>query len=689
VRAISFQTIVLLALSPVAPAVAGWMQLGGTEQPIVELTLDPVRPGVLYARVITELGLEEAYLWTSADGGQTWRSLQPGLLRPSSALAVDPTDTRVLWAWTPESQGVFQGELWRSGDGGTTWERRYASPPTEVNHDVLQLLSDPADPQTLFRLDGDADGTRVAVTRDGGATFAAGSPVPGGSAVLVFHPQRREIFAFSGAGLVASADGGRTWQVRGTYRQLGLATGVMAPSAPDRLYAIPSARPSGISPCLVGSLDAGARWTRLNTPVLPALRRCEAVAVDPAAAEHLWLTATAWTPGAFATALVESTDGGHTWSLPRPLPSPYLVVVAGVGGELYAQREGDFTSAGLYRSADGGRTWSRRDTALAAGDLRFGLAAVRRADGSTRVVAIGQRGLDNALFASIDGGARWKGLSPGEPVSLVAAGGRVLLAVTAGGSGQVLLRSTDAGASWEPVPGAPPRPSGFVPAPQGFALEVDAVRPEHVATASFDGSVGIAGSVTPWLTDDRGATWRPSASGLPVDCWHVASVDYCPALYAYAADPFGSSRRWLSFGVPALFSNVPTLFVSDDAGATWRAPAEQPASPYTYLTDPSISGRLLAGTVAGVYESTDGGEHWHPLGLGLPANTLVHQLLRDGASGALYAATVGRGIFRSGDAGATWAELSGEPDVEPPLLALDGSTLLTAFRGQGVWRWTP
>src|SRR6185295_4895507 len=149
----------ILLLASSLPASAGWSPLGGLDEPPIEVQLDPARPGLLYASVIANDGPEEGYLWRSEDGGETWRNVQVGLERSSSALAVDPADPRVIWVWTTD------GQLWRSGDAGDTWFRRLATPDDQFAPQVLQLLADRRNPSTVWRVDYDSGaGTRVAVS---------------------------------------------------------------------------------------------------------------------------------------------------------------------------------------------------------------------------------------------------------------------------------------------------------------------------------------------------------------------------------------------------------------------------------------------------------------------------------------------------------------------------------------------
>jgi photosystem II stability/assembly factor-like uncharacterized protein len=655
-----------LALAATAPAaLAGWSPLGSPVRPNITLQLNPDHPEVLYARVFLSEGPEEDYLWRSEDGGASWRNIQSGLEQPVSALAIDPSNPRVIWAWTADAQ------LWRSGDAGETWTHRYTLPGFDPPQ-VFQLLVDPSHPETIYRVDFEGfPGTRVAVSRDGGATFSEGAFVPHVSGLDSIYPRpgHDELVSFDEKGLEVSTDGGQSWTLRGTIPH-GFAGGRIAPSSPDVLYGLAY----DTTQCLARSDDAGAHWTVLphppRVPVDPS--HCYDVTIDPRDARHVWVAIEVAEVGRFRLVIAESRDGGTTWSRPLSPPTGSGMVAAG-GDLLYTD---GVRGEGLFVSRDGGHTWTAIDRGILAGDLRDGLVAQRPPHGGVgrRLLAINIPGGGDpeGLYRS-DGGSDWIRTPLLSPRQVAGAGGSNVVALDQNG----LQWSQNGGTSWQRLTSTP----------SPFRLLSDVSQPRYVGLQTFVPD-DASGKTPLWASDDGGATWRRASRGLPVACSHVASVDVCPSFSGYTVDPFNASRRWLFVDE---FNVQPSVFLSENAGTSWRAVAVLPKIPLALAADPRVEGRLLVGTQDGLLASEDAGRSWHPLG-DLPAGAGVRQFAWDPLSATWYAATKAHGIYRSLDGGAHWTLLAGAPDHDNPTIAVDPrrpTALLAAFAGQGLWRWTP
>ena len=217
-------------------------------------------------------------------------------------------------------------------------------------------------------------------------------------------------------GLLASGDGGRTWDA--------------LPVGEDAMSTSPASDGSIViagHEVFRASRDGGATWASIATD-LPSLD-IHGFARDPADPARMWaypVTGGLWEStddgvtfeqvrsdnvlfptavaagattrllGVDTTGLIESLDGGRTWSslvMPPTIPMTALAA-SGDGRVLYAGAQ-----AGLYRSDDGGRSWP------ATGYTGSVFALATSPDG--RTVILVDRATD--VYRSDDGGATWPG----------------------------------------------------------------------------------------------------------------------------------------------------------------------------------------------------------------------------------------------------------------------------------------
>jgi photosystem II stability/assembly factor-like uncharacterized protein len=318
--------------------------------------------------------------------------------------------------------------------------------------------------------------------------------------------------------------------------------------------------------------------------------------------------------------LLGSHDGGVTWpdealTLPPHLSGSNLYVPVLVPrGEhvLYAFPE-------LQKSTDGGRTWRRLGKDIQAGDV--GSLAASRFGGRTLLYASAFDWNHHVLLRSGDSGKTWREL-PSPDLAVVAAdphrGSRLW------GLGLGVFRSDDRGRTWRRVLSN----EGMSGDPTD--LLVDPVRPRRVFVGTmFDGV---------WRTEDAGETWVQSTSGLPVedDCRHLM----CPFVGPFAVDVGAPGRIFVVMDGGGFTSGG--LYRSLDGGARWHAVGEGLPRVAAVAAHPTHRGVVWAGTADGVFASDNGGGSWSRVP-GLSAD--VRQLLFDGSTGQLYAAT-GQGLFR-------------------------------------------
>jgi len=174
-----------------------------------------------------------------------------------------------------------------------------------------------------------------------------------------------------------------------------------------------------------------------------------------------------------------------------------------------------------------------------------------------------------------------------------------------------------------------------------------------------------------WWWQSEPPQWTPSSQGIPAQVG-VAAVAVAPSdarmVYLAACEPGG-------------------LYHSTDGGGTWQAAGaglEQlvPLSVVVHPADPNVA---WAGTMAGGYRTSDGGQNWDPM-LDLPQRPIYTlAVASDGHS--LYAGGEASGIWRSNDDGHTWLAgvlADGQVSVLSLAITADG-TVYAGTAGQGLW----
>jgi photosystem II stability/assembly factor-like uncharacterized protein len=198
--------------------------------------------------------------------------------------------------------------------------------------------------------------------------------------------------------------------------------------------------------------ESTARWTQLPSP----MQDVWSIAQDPDDACVLYA-------GTRPAAFFRSSDAGQTWEpLQAPELKPFSEVNRGATrvtqflfdpvdrGTLWASVE----IGGIFRSGDRGRSWKYLDRGLVSGDVH-GIAVVRNRSGGKTVLATTNKG----LHRSEDNGETWTFQKLDSPwqytrsITPTPDGSAIFLANGNGppGSSGRLLRSQDAGLTWEEV----------------------------------------------------------------------------------------------------------------------------------------------------------------------------------------------------------------------------------------------
>lgn len=327
-----------------------------------------------------------------------------------------------------------------------------------------------------------------------------------------------------------------------------------------------------------------------------------------------------------------TTDGGTSWFEKHNLLGPIY------------QEEGHYVStserlvvtnlegAGIWRTTDDGLNW----------DLLYervttqGYTDILELDDGKLVVC----STDGDLLRSTDGGDTWTNFTQGPEE----AERNVLEAITvhpdglafAGGRGNLWLRSTDSGMTWE-IPSLSP--------------EIETTN----AIVLRDGGLGLAGGYEPpgqsktHRTTDGGMTWTENdiAGGY---------VGYPHAL-AFPSDD-------VAYLVTSGGNEHNHAYRSNDGGMTWEdrtngIGGNQPLLSVFFLdTETGFAGGGDFNDDARIWRTTDAGASWDPLPeTGLEQAAIQDMYWMDISTGVVsgYA-----GVFRTTNGGQTWAEVLDE-----------------------------
>ncbi len=233
------------------------------------------------------------------------------------------------------------------------------------------------------------------------------------SLAFVADDPQRLLFGHHG-GILATDDGGRTWEALGTDAD---AMGLGAAGTDSIIIAGHYV--------LIESRDAGHSWAPIAAD-LPDLD-IHGFTRDPVDADRLWAYLA-------IGGLWESRDAGLTWERVNEGNIVHPVAVAtALGTRLYG-----VTTQGPARSDDGGRTWI-----VVGSPGIFPLAAMAATPDGSVIVAAGPDG----IARSDDGGATWRMLPfDGEPASVAVARGGASIAVVTRST--EFYRSDDGGETW-------------------------------------------------------------------------------------------------------------------------------------------------------------------------------------------------------------------------------------------------
>ena len=318
--------------------------------------------------------------------------------------------------------------------------------------------------------------------------------------------------------------------------------------------------------------------------------------------------------GACAGGVWKTTDGGTYWENVSDgffrtsavgaitvSEADHNVVYAGMGESCI---RGDVSYGdGVYKSTDGGKTWSH----MGLEDTRH-IARIRVHPQNPDVVYVAALGhafgpnSQRGVFRSIDGGKSWDrvlfvsenagaadlSLDPANPRILYAAiweAQRTPWSLVSGGPGSGIYKSTDGGDSWQELSGNPGLPQGL----KGrIGIAVSPAKPSRVwATIEAE-------DAALFRSDDGGATWENVSDNQDIQGrpWYYQHI---------FADPQDADTVWVL--------NYQT-WKSIDGGKNFQPVTTPHGDNHDLWIDPSNPRRMIEGNDGGACVSFNGGETW-------------------------------------------------------------------------------
>ena len=588
--------------------------------------------------------------YVSHTAGASWIRASYGIPSPTSAKIAMGTDPSLLYVGS--NDGVY-----RSENGGVTWSF-WTDPTSGPSDQTRGLEADPFDVNTvLVSLDGSKGVYR---STDRGATWI------GVNAGLPFFETTDLAFArdvpgrvylsLNLSGIYRSENKGDTWAPFGLN---GQTVNVVAPAPSNSayVYAATGATSYFLDPA-VGS------WTMATTNPGHAILSLAVDANDPktayAGVDHPGT-------GGDTGGLYKTTDGGRTWTrLAGVLDSLDVVSIAthpSESGTLWAAT----LNGGAYRSTDGGTSWTELGNYGTVADL----TNVNVPDPSNaNLLFAGTEGF--GVQASTDRGRtyvpRVSGLTnyyvnaiafdPQAPSTLYAA------------SDAGIFKSTDSAGTWAKTALASGEVTDLLTDNEGLARRIwGTVRGQGVAYST-----------------DGGATFHVFATGL-------ASLD----LTSLELELVGSARR-----IWGTSRGGDGVFLSDDLGQTWRSAAGNGLgnrSVNDVAVETGTTRRVWVTTDEGVFHSEDAGLSWTDLSRGLPSGVPVTSVSIDPNSREVLLSlfsSEGGGVYRGGSLTGVWTPFNdGLDELRVRRLTRDaghaidattrGTTFYAATAGDGVY----
>jgi len=290
--------------------------------------------------------------------------------------------------------------------------------------------------------------------------------------------------------------------------------------------------------------------------------------------------------------------------------STFIRTFASSGNLLYTGVAGNGGTVGVYVSSNNGDLWTQVNNGLPASPSTSNLAV----SGTDVYAAIYNQG----IYKSTNNGTSWFAVNTGLPLSVNEIAVQVGIIYAGMNAGIGAYKSTNAGASWIEIN------TGLPITPTTFAL---------LATDTY---VLLGSQYAVYKTTNNGSTWFSSYKGIANTIVNDLIVNG-NSIYA------GTE--------PGAAGDGEGVSVTSDDGNTW-SPANGDLFGNVTVNTLAFNGTtMFAGTIWGIYRSTNSGANWVNVsstghGAGIEKIIVFNK--------TIFAATYGRGVKKGTDNGTTW-----------------------------------
>ena len=346
---------------------------------ITAIVSDPTDPGVMY------VGMENAGIYKSIDGGSSWQPAYSGLERANvSTLVIDPREPSTLYA------GVLLGGIYKTTDGAKTWHPINSGIELPGGEWLSIVVMDPQNNKHLYF----THSSSLYETLDEGETWRKinipACMVSGGISNLAMHPNDGKtifITEYNGGdafkcpvGIYKSEDGGGNWTQ--------IPTTLTEQEFTNKSLAIDNRNPNNIffsegEGTLNGSFDGGSTWKKLMDG------GCSTIAFDPANQNRTYCGGSA--------GLWVSNGSDSQWSKVN-IPEAYNVTA--IAFSPLAPKVLLAGGAGLFISQDEGVSWNTQNSGLGGSIIQL------KIDPANSSTLYGD-GNDEKTYISTDNGHTW------------------------------------------------------------------------------------------------------------------------------------------------------------------------------------------------------------------------------------------------------------------------------------------